>query len=230
MKQTFTYPEDDANLRAFLKDTRPLHATLHYDDHTEDVRLALSTSGSLVRMAPRSRTRGFRINTHGLVSVSARKQTPKTPGQTYTDNLKRYRNYILRNIHPNLWAKLQKELENVTDERLAEFVEAAEDCQDYFEAWKLAGELGLPQIERHKTLTLKACKAPQYVMEGVREAIETQEDFLYSWRSNYDYRVSGSLGADGTFWATLSQEYKGCGNGHYWLLISPTQAIFCEDD
>ena len=30
--------------------------------------------------------------------------------------------------------------------------------------------------------------------------------------------------------AWLSREYKDCGNGHYYLLISPTHAIFCEDD
>ena len=45
----------------------------------------------------------------------------------------------------------------------------------------------------------------------------------------YEY-VTRKIGKDGVFRAWFSSEYKGCGNGDYYLLINPTQAIFVEKD
>jgi len=57
-----------------------------------------------------------------------------------------------------------------------------------------------------------------------------KQDYSYHWEHGYDNSVSTKLGEDGIYRGWFSREYKGTGNGHYWLLISPTQAIFAEDD
>ena len=66
-------------------------------------------------------------------------------------------------------------------------------------------------------------------MEGIRNAFGERE-FSYSWQGKYDCTASGSFGADGQYRAWLSREYRGCANGHYYLLISDHQAVFVESD
>jgi len=45
-----------------------------------------------------------------------------------------------------------------------------------------------------------------------------------------DLSIETKLSEDGVFRAWYSSEYPGCGNGQYYLLISPQWAFHCEDD
>jgi len=194
------------------------------------VRLAISSLGYLMRLAKGRRRWGHSItgfDRERITAITLTLPDQTTPAQAYVKDLRRLRNYFFRNADPRLWANIRAQLEAMTEEQL-EALERA-DCESHYDAWKLAGELGLPKWERFKTLTLKSCKAPAYVIEGVRQAIGVSE-FSYAWRGNYDYSVEGRLCEDGIYRAWLSAEYKGCGNGHYYLLISAERAIFAEDD
>ena len=213
----------------------PIPASITYaNGATDNVRLAISTGGSLIRMLKRSRRRGTYVRaSDGLASITLtlpNEETPTTAAQQYADNLRHYRDYFLKNAWPQLWSNIREQLEAVSDEDLTGFVAAGVDCPTSFEAWQLAGKMGLPTIEKHKPTTLKSCKAPAWVAEDVRRAMTAGADFSHSWRGSYDYSVRGRNCDDGIYRAWLSAEYKGCGNGHYYLLISPERAIFCEDD
>jgi hypothetical protein len=45
-----------------------------------------------------------------------------------------------------------------------------------------------------------------------------------------DLSIETKLCEDGIFRAWYSSEYRGCANGDYYLVISPTQAIYYERD
>lgn len=52
----------------------------------------------------------------------------------------------------------------------------------------------------------------------------------FYWYGKYDYHVSVEKGKDGFTRGWFSAEYHRCGNGHYYLLLDATHALFYEDD
>ena len=52
----------------------------------------------------------------------------------------------------------------------------------------------------------------------------------YKWYGGYDYSIEIRKNEDGTIIGWYSAEYKGCGNGHYYLLLDAEHAIYYEDD
>ena len=147
---------------------------------------------------------------------------------SYADDLEKKQKYILKNIHPNLWSDLKNEY-SFSSDKLERFRNAAQGLSHY-ESYKLAGQYDLPKIEQHKTITMQSAGMPEYAQRELAKAIEEKRDYRYSWDCGYDCSVSTKMGDDGIYRGWFSQEFRGTGNGYYWLLISPTQAIFVERD
>lgn len=63
--------------------------------------------------------------------------------------------------------------------------------------------------------------------DAFNDALGRKEDYKHSWRKGYDNKINYDA-KNSMCW--YNEEYKDCANGHYYLIISPTQAIFCEDD
>ena len=65
--------------------------------------------------------------------------------------------------------------------------------------------------------------------EEIRNSIEEKTDYHlpYPIRTSYDVRFNYKADEDKAWY---SEEYKGCGNGHYYLALNDSLAIFCEND
>ena len=63
----------------------------------------------------------------------------------------------------------------------------------------------------------------------VAECIKNGKNFNRRWENGYDNSVE-IANRDGEKLAWYSEEYRGCGNGHYYLMFDATHAIFYEDD
>ena len=63
----------------------------------------------------------------------------------------------------------------------------------------------------------------------VAECIKNGTNFHRRWENGYDNSVE-IANRDGEKLAWYSEEYRGCGNGHYYLMFDATHAIFYEDD
>ena len=63
----------------------------------------------------------------------------------------------------------------------------------------------------------------------VADCIKNGENFSRRWENGYDNSVEVA-NRDGEKLAWYSEEYRGCGNGHYYLMFDATHAIFYEDD
>ena len=50
------------------------------------------------------------------------------------------------------------------------------------------------------------------------------------WQGRYDYSIEFKKDNDGNLFGWYSAEYKGYGNGHYYLMLNATHAIYYEDD
>ena len=70
--------------------------------------------------------------------------------------------------------------------------------------------------------------------ERLKEAFESKTEFR--WHRNAmgkqgrDLSISTRMCDDGIFRAWFSSEFPGCGNGDYYLLLSPTTAVYYERD
>lgn len=65
------------------------------------------------------------------------------------------------------------------------------------------------------------------IKKTIAEKIASKEDYKCSRQVNYD--VSFSYNAEANK-AWYSEEYRGCGNGHYYLALDNNTALFYEDD
>lgn len=63
----------------------------------------------------------------------------------------------------------------------------------------------------------------------VAECIKNGTNFHRRWENGYDNSVE-IANRDGVKLAWYSEEYRGCGNGHYYLMFDATHAIFYEND
>jgi len=234
MKITITGQNAIAEAKAIVAgQSEQVKAVINYEDGTvRDARLVISSNDELMMLAKGRRRYGYELwrtcRDHGEIKAIILTIPDRiTPAQAYVKDLRRLQDYVRKHGDPRLWDDYRAKLEAITDDKIAQLEQT--DCASHYEAWKLAGEIGLPRIEGFKTLTLKSCKAPVYVIEGIRKALG-REAFAYAWRGSYDYSVSGKRCDDGVYRAWLSAEYRGMGNGHYYLLIDAEHAIFCEDD
>lgn len=70
----------------------------------------------------------------------------------------------------------------------------------------------------------------QLVKDGEPSTKEKRNSKSMRWYGNYDYSVEFLKNEEGKLQGWYSAEYKGCGNGHYYLLLDTSHAIFYEDD
>ena len=64
------------------------------------------------------------------------------------------------------------------------------------------------------------------VLSEIKNAMSEGKEYKVFADTNYDV----SFNYDGKDKAWYSEEYKGCGNGHYYLALNETHAWFYEDD
>jgi hypothetical protein len=65
------------------------------------------------------------------------------------------------------------------------------------------------------------------VKNEIAQAIKAQRHHTYYCRTNYDIRFEYVPERQAAYY---SEEYKDCGNGHYYLAVNHTMALFCEND
>ena len=166
------------------------------------------------------------------------KLTDLSYGERVLKTLMLHKRFLEKNRHPNLWQNLADEAANVTPEALQRLREFVAKQSDFSSVFDYIQQQHLPTFECHRTLTLKTALANsdfRYLsyendfLPRIQEAVDKKLPYSLNWRGNYDYSLEFKMGETG-YKGWLSQEFKGCGNGHYWLMISSSQAIFCESD
>ena len=63
--------------------------------------------------------------------------------------------------------------------------------------------------------------------ENIRNAIKDKKDISVSERVQYDVSFNYDASKNAAWY---SEEYRGCGNGHYYIALDENMAWFCEDD
>jgi hypothetical protein len=223
---------------------KELIATL-VDGSIMNLRLFKGQSGDLGYLNKGSSRRGqyLKYLVSQIESVKIKKQIKKLSGlDAEIDNLKKFKKAYTEKLHPNLWSDLREGYTKLNIEKFIEFFEKNNDGIQsqwhYLREYANLNNIHIITENNYKTTTIKSnapkgyWRDPQYdaCIENIKKHLDNKETFNYYWQSNYDVSVSGKLCEDGVYRAWFSLEYRGCGNGHYYLLINENQAIFAEDD
>lgn len=170
-------------------------------------------NGGIYYMDARSKRRGFSINhmpTHKILQMEEKIKKVHSP----IENAKT----ILKKIHANVWDELKEEMQEVIDGKFN---------QDF--EWHFKGKLKFVSI---------ASKIPkherQWAMKAIKDAFENKKEYRWSKTADApqgrDLKINIEKGGDDKFRAFFSSEFPGCGNGHYYILLNPTTAIYYEAD
>jgi hypothetical protein len=214
------------------------------DGSKKPFRLFVSSGGTLAYFARGKSRRGYSMwdIADEIVSIKTRNTKIVKVDCPYIEDLKKFQKTITKNLHKNLWPTLQDGYSRLNISDFETFLTASGvNKQDSYECWKVMGEycrihnLDIIKENRYKVTTIASNKPNHFMSEynaciaNIAKHLENKEDFHYYWEGNYDVSVSGKLcGNEYKAWFTL--EYRGKGNGHYYLLINENQAIFSEDD
>ena len=219
-----------------ISTTQREHVVTYADGHKRVARLFFSCEGNLCEFNKRSRKYGHYFDTTNVVSVE--------PLDKEQDLLKKTRGFIKKVIatleKSGLWSNFLHDFKIVAqldDERLAKFLHAEWD-----ESQAMAQELGLNHrqcgVDCLKWTVEKGIKTINYnswdkdvMPTEFAKAIEERKSFGHNWRKGYDNSIECRFDEkDNVMRAWYSEEYKNCGNGHYYYAIDEKHAIFGEDD
>ena len=143
-----------------------------------------------------------------------------------------------------LWPDIKKEIEDflaLPEDKVKEFVEAARE-NFYENVYKHLYEKDnkfpwLHSYQVFESFLRNTCwKAPNfgkwrdYDKNALSSAIAEKRDYSLRWTDGYDNSVEISFKYPELPRGWYSEEYRGCGNGHYYLLFDAKHAIFYEDD
>ena len=219
-------------------------------DDGEERTLRLFMKGDFVcYYAPRKQRYGYYLSNLVTKIVAVRGKDVKkelTARERQLKNLKNFKRAFTSNVHPNLWSELQAGYAKLDLDEFDAFVETNWDGDNH-DLWRLLGQwaeindIELITENHYKTTTIRSNPADwrrghgyadyNACVANIERHLENKETFSYHWRSaSYDVSVSGKVRGNGEYAAWLSLEFKGMGNGHYYLLINENTAVFGEDD
>lgn len=162
---------------------------------------------------------------------------PNKDKQTPVEKLRKNLNKVIKYLDASgLWSNINstlKTLASFDDEQLNDFI-----ALDYsaFNKFITDNKMHLSYDERWSLINgkIKSINYDAYDKEWVSKnfanAIANKTKYSWRWTKGYDNSIECSYGEDGIMRAWYSEEYRGCGNGHYYLAIDAKHALFVEND
>lgn len=199
----------------------------------ENKRLFVSSSDNVCEFYPRSQTKGSVILTDNILSIKP-KCNNSSEISCCRNNLRLVVKYLTAS---GLWEPMlngAKLLQTLSDDVLL----SMKDWDGYHNKAK---ELFTDDVKwfgsecfhnlfskKIKTMNFMSYDR-EYQRRRLKESIGKKEKLTYRWRKNYDNHYEVNFFEDyARGW--YSEEYKGCGNGHYYFMLDESHALFGEDD
>jgi len=197
----------------------------------ERKRLFISSDGFVCEFKKRSRTRGRCISCEELwKSVEPiEKNTDKV--NICKRNIRSVVKYLMSSgFWPDIYENMVK-LQGLSDDDLKYLCEC-----EYDEHNRFMQEHGIEHISPDKfnslssgrgIITINWGKDHDWIKQGWLAALREKRNYSMRWTVSYDNSVEYNPEGERAWY---SEEYRGCGNGHYYLLLDEKHAAFREDD
>lgn len=231
-----------------------LPCTVHFKGGEVVKRTFMNTDEYVGLKVRKSRRRYYPLssNMYGRIDKIVLHKPPKekTDVQRIIANGKRFLKLLDKRLWPELRSKVEEMLRNViADYEVWKKSKAENDTEGftwwfwnkYHEEWIYSRKLFITV----NTAFGNQCCGPRGALSrdiekylaganngferaSLRTTTDGKSEYLY-YSNQYGYDNHFEINRDNKK-AWLSREFRGCGNGHYYLLISPTHAIHYEDD
>lgn len=198
----------------------------------ERKRLFISRDGYVCEFKKRSRTRGRCISCEELwrtVEPIVRSNDKVTICKRNTKNIIKY--LTASGLWPDILENMMK-LQQLKDEDLEYLCKC-----EYREHNTFMDEHGIEHISPDMYYSLLSKRGiitinwggayNDWIKRGWLNALNEKRKYSMRWTVSYDNSVE--YNPEGKR-AWYSEEYRGCGNGHYYLLLDEKHAAFREDD
>ena len=217
-----------------------------YNDGTKSkLRVFKSTSGSISCFGHRRRKYGYVFPYQSIIHVApviSRKSTE----QKWHDGWKKVRSKL---IASGLWDVIVAEIDLVLTigyDRLneasrkywelqapekseifkslyPELMIKRDDGTDYIDTSVIWNYYHLPKVKQMRFSKYQNDERLQAIQEAMNKREKYSTDGQYGYDISFEYNPERQR-------AWYSEEYRGCGNGHYYIALSATHALFREDD
>lgn len=207
----------------------------------EKKRLFISINNDVCEYKKGSRRYGYRLYDYDVINWES-----VTPYQTKITDVVKVRNYMTKVVKylsaSGLWRNIREDYEiilSLTDDVLDDIIHSSwTDQRDKLQ--KIAVEMGRDKLSFHCDEIIytakRGIKSVNYdtysklnVLSMVEDGIKRGNFLNYKWRKGYDNSVEVKTNGD-IICGWYSEEYKDCGNGHYYLLLDARHAHYYEDD
>lgn len=204
-----------------------------------EIRLFISTNNDICFAPKRRRNGGYMLSVSEMEKWDSLTKVNKG---NKTDLVKRMRKRAESGVamlnESGLWTDIKKELlkflDLSDDEIKTDFVDG-----DIYETYRSKKYDWLSCYQVFSSLKAKKCwKNPSFgkydfskdnIIDYFKRSISDKKPIRFTWRNVYDNTLE-IINDNDIYRGFYSEEFRGCGNGHYYLLFDATHAIFYEDD
>jgi hypothetical protein len=217
------------------------------DGTTSTLRLFKSITGLICYKAPRRRKYGYTLNPYDIkMIIPKNSHARKTDEQKWIDGW----NKVLAKLQASgLWENVVNEI-NIALKMGYDRIRKANDFYwtlpygEYTQFFELYPELVCINDENVKyvntTVLWNYSKMPivkkmrfqtrnydKLILESIATEMKEKISSSHHGRTNYDVSFEYNAEKNRAFY---SEEFKGCVNGHYYIALNATHALFVEDD
>jgi hypothetical protein len=239
MEQTISFAELSAKeqkIKDFVAKNNGEQFNIVYENgETETKKLFVSDYGNVCEFKKRSSRSGYRIPILNIASIEVKPKTP--PIKVCRNNLRLVINYLSKS---GFWTPMlngAKYLISLSDEEL----ESMRDWDTYHKvmnndlrekgiAWFSMDCFSELFNKRLKTMRFESRYYKDFHERQILNAIETKTNYCPpKWANGYDCHFQIGFDKD-MVRAWYSEEFRNCGNGHYYYLLDECHVLFGEDD
>lgn len=192
----------------------------------EKKRLFFSANGNICEFAKHSTKRGYILSDSTISNIKS--CLPFSADITLL--YKRLGMLISKLEKSGLWSDLKDSLKKLHSYGFDEFKRYASLDHTQCKEWEDShnAHIGLDNLIGTLKMGFKSINFDSdYLKKHVSQCLSQRVELRTAWRKGYDNSIEYSPSRNKAWY---SEEYKNCGNGHYYLMINATQAIFCEND
>ena len=198
----------------------------------ERKRMFISRDGWVCEFKKRSRTRGRCISCEELWKSVEPVKANTDKVSVCKRNTKSIIKYLTSSgFWPDILANMKK-LQQLKDEDLEYLCECEYDEHNTFMEEHgidhISPDMYYSLISKRGIITINWGDASNnWIKRGWLEALNEKRKYSMRWTVSYDNSVEYNSEGERAWY---SEEYRGCGNGHYYLLLDEKHAAFREDD
>lgn len=202
---------------------------VYYNNKREVKRLFISRSGEVCEFKKGSRHYGTILDISNVINIEVIK--PKSEIDIFKKNVNKIIKYL---SDSGLWQeKLEdcKYLITLSDDEIISLKKNFYDESKKHNITLWGNDCFYSFFEERgiKSVNFEDKFHKDFVVKNIKQAIRDKVDYRTRWRKNYDNSIHIEHG-NNKLRGWYSEEYKNCGNGHYYYLLDATHALYGEKD